>query len=352
MYMKRTKVIAFYLPQYYPTPENDKWWGVGFTEWTNVGKAKPLFSGHYQPKVPADLGYYDLRVPETRQAQADLAAAYGIDGFCYWHYWFAGRRLLDRPFKEVLESGSPEFPFCLCWANHSWQKGTWSENGGSQMLVEQTYPGKQDVIDHFMALLPAFRDKRYIRINNQLLFGLYSPLDVPDFLEFSSLWNELAEKNGLGKFHFFGFTMRPEQSKAIVEHGFDSSVVDYVFSGRPDSFSIFDRLNRRFFHKPFICDYAKYSKTIRDDYSPSPQNQLCIIPNFDHSPRSGHIGVIYNNATPEAWGKLLDYVVNEMGYDEDILFIKAWNEWGEGNYLEPDLKYGRGYLEELKRVLM
>lgn len=166
----KVRVIAFYLPQFHPTPENDKWWGKGFTEWTNVGKAKPLFKGHYQPKVPADLGYYDLRVPETRREQAELARQYGIEGFCYWHYWFGnGRQLLQRPFQEVLASGEPDFPFCLAWANHSWEDKQFNKEGGNKMLMEQLYPGDEDYIAHFNAVLPAFKDPRYIRVNGEAL---------------------------------------------------------------------------------------------------------------------------------------------------------------------------------------
>ena len=150
--MKKPQVIAFYLPQFYPTPENDKWWGEGFTEWTNVAKARPLFKGHYQPKLPGKLGFYDLRLPETREAQADLAREAGVDAFCYWHYWFNGRRLLDRVFTEVVDSGKPDFPFCLCWANHSWYQKTWDPNKPNRLLMEQTYPGEQDYIAHFKAI--------------------------------------------------------------------------------------------------------------------------------------------------------------------------------------------------------
>ena len=158
MTTKKARVIALYLPQFHPIPENDAWWGKGFTEWTNVAKAKPLFKGHYQPHIPADLGFYDLRLPEVREAQAELAREAGIEGFCYWHYWFGnGRRLLERPFNEVLESGKPDFPFCLAWANHSWSSNSWKKGFALQkntLLLEQTYPGEQDYIDHFHAVLP------------------------------------------------------------------------------------------------------------------------------------------------------------------------------------------------------
>ena len=179
-YKAKARVLAFYLPQFHPIPENDQWWGKGFTEWTNVGKAKRLFPGHYQPRVPADLGYYDLRVPETREAQANLAREYGIEGFVYWHYWFGnGKQLLERPFNEVLESGKPDFPFALAWANESW-KGFWHGLEDRNTLIEQIYPGKEDYVAHFNVVLPAFKDKRYIRCNGRPVFFIYKPSSLPD----------------------------------------------------------------------------------------------------------------------------------------------------------------------------
>ncbi len=191
----KNRIIAFYLPQFHPIPENDKWWGKGFTEWTNVGKAKPLFKGHYQPKIPADLGYYDLRLPETRQAQADLAKEYGIEGFCYWHYWFGNsKRLLETPFNEVLRLGEPNFPFCLAWANHSWKHSQFKKGGSDKLLIEQTYPNEKDIIDHFNTLLPAFKDIRYIRVRNKPLFMIYIPDDVPLVENFIIQWQSLAKQ--------------------------------------------------------------------------------------------------------------------------------------------------------------
>ena len=205
---KKYRVIAFYLPQYYPIAENDETWGKGFTEWTNVAKAKPLFKGHYQPRVPADLGFYDLRVPEVREAQAQMAREAGIEGFMYWHYWFGnGKKLLDRPFKEVLESGKPDFPFCLAWANHSWTTKTWTTTKQFQknkMIVEQLYPGKEDFINHFNAVLPAFKDKRYLTVDGEPIFLIYEPLTIPNTKEFIKLWKELAIENGLKGIHFIG----------------------------------------------------------------------------------------------------------------------------------------------------
>ena len=194
------RLIAFYLPQFHPIPENDLWWGRGFTEWTNVAKARPLYRGHYQPRIPADLGFYDLRVPETRAAQAALARSAGIEGFCYWHYWFAGKRILERPFNEVLRLKEPDFPFCLGWANHSWT-GIW-HGAPNKTLIEQTYPGREDYERHFYAVLEAFHDPRYIRVRGKPLFVICRPTELPCADEFIGLWHHLAVRNGLAGVHF------------------------------------------------------------------------------------------------------------------------------------------------------
>jgi len=188
------RTIAFYLPQFHPIPENDKWWGKGFTEWTNTARAKPLFRGHYQQHVPADLGFYDLRLPESRSAQANLARDYGLEAFCYYHYWFAGHRILDRPFNEVLASGEPDFPFCLCWANQTWS-GIW-HGAANRVLIEQTYPGIDDHRRHFETLLPAFSDKRYLTVDGKPLFIIYKPTELPNAAATTDLWREMAVKAG------------------------------------------------------------------------------------------------------------------------------------------------------------
>ena len=207
MHSPLARVIALYLPQYHPIPENDEWWGRGFTEWTNTAKAKPLFRGHYQPHVPADLGFYDLRLPETRAAQAQLAREYGIEGFCYYHYWFAGRRILERPFDEVLASGQPDFPFCLNWANQTWS-GIW-HGAPERVLIEQTYPGMDDHCRHFDALLPAFTDQRYVKVEGKPLFVIYHPWELPDSRRVLDLWRELAVKAGLAGLFLVGEHFEP-----------------------------------------------------------------------------------------------------------------------------------------------
>lgn len=355
--MSRPRLISFYLPQFYPTKENDEWWGKGFTEWTNVGRAKPLFKGHYQPKVPADLGYYDLRIPEVREQQVLLAKEAGIEGFCYWHYWFAGRRLLDVVFKEVVELGKPDFPFCLCWANHSWYQKTWDPTKPDKLLIEQTYPGEQDYIDHFYAMLPAFKDERYMKVGGKLIFGLFSPLDLPNTKKFFDVWNKLAKDNGINGFYFFGFTFNYTDKEQILKSGFDSVVVDNVrCQGKYKSIfdDFFARVKRKFFKIPKVTKYDEYMKYMMDKYTLSNNVHPCINPNFDHSPRSAHRGLILTNSTPSKWYDLCIHIfklLKNREEDENLVFIKAWNEWGEGNYMEPDLRFGKQYIEKTMKAL-
>ena len=357
--MSKPRLIAFYLPQFYPTPENDEWWQKGFTEWTNVGNAKPLFRGHYQPRVPADLGYYDLRVPEVREEQAQLAREAGIEGFCYWHYWFAGQRLLDRVFKEVVESGKPDYPFCLCWANHSWYQKTWDPTKPDKLLIEQTYPGEQDFIDHFNAMLPAFKDKRYIRVKGKLLFGIFASTDIEkeQFRQMSSIWNDLAKKNGLVGFEFFGFTFEAGKYEEILDKGFDNVVIDYtkeMLNSTSFLSNVAKRLYRVVTGRPNkVYAYQKYIDYVLNHFDSTRKQLPCIAPNFDHSPRSGNRGYILHNSTPEKWKVLCEKVFEkckERTDEENIVFIKAWNEWGDGNYLEPDLRYGKKFIESLREV--
>lgn len=357
--MSKPRLISFYLPQFYPTPENDEWWQKGFTEWTNVGNAKPLFRGHYQPRVPADLGYYDLRLPEVREQQAVMARDAGIEGFCYWHYWFAGRRLLDRVFREVVESGKPDFPFCLCWANHSWYQKTWDPSKPDKLLIEQTYPGRQDYIDHFNAMLPAFKDKRYIRVNGKLLFGFFSAKNISteQFQLFAEIWNELAQKNGLEGFEFFGFSYELNRYEEIIDKGFDNMTIDCIMEllhNTSFAKNIVKRLYRGASGRPNkIYSYQHYVDFTLNHLDVSKKEYPCILPNFDHSPRSANRGYILHQSSPEKWGELCTRVFDmfaDRTHEENIVFLKAWNEWGEGNYLEPDLKYGKGYLEALRKA--
>lgn len=351
------RIIALYLPQYHPFPENDAWWGKGFTEWTNVGKAKPLFKGHEQPKVPADLGYYDLRIPESRELQVEYAKRAGVEGFCYYHYWFGGKELMERPFNEVVKLKSPDFPFCLCWANESWHNKFWNidGNGGKKLLIEQTYIGEDDNKKHFYRLLNAFLDKRYLKQNNRLIFLIYSPLLFKNVSAFISQWNILAKENGLNGFYFVGHTTNKDNIQKILNLGFDAVNYNRIDSCYPCKGSLdFWKAEflRKVFNRPVVIPYNKCINKldgIEDSYE-----YVCpsIIPNWDHTPRSGVNGFLFHKSTPSLFSEHVSRVLNRIKHKQNkLVFLKSWNEWGEGNYMEPDLKWGCQYIDVLKEEI-
>ncbi|WP_159730172.1 glycoside hydrolase family 99-like domain-containing protein [Sphingobacterium sp. 18053] len=346
----KIRLIASYLPQFYPTKENNEWWGPGFTEWTNVGKAEKLFKDHYQPRIPADLGYYDLRLVETRVEQAKMAQEYGIEGFCYWHYWFGnGKRILDRVFDEVLKTGCPDFPFCLGWANETWS-GVW-HGAKNKILLEQTYPGKADYKMHFEEMLPAFQDSRYIRVDDKPLFMIYKPELIPDAAEFISYWRELAAEAGLGDFYFVGQTIEIEKKSLILEMGFDAINVVRLYDYRRKEVNILSKGYSKLFGSLNVYDYEVASRNFSGEEDRELDCIPTIIPNWDHSPRSGKRAYILHNSTPELFRKHVREVfdtIKDKPAEHRIAFVKSWNEWGEGNHLEPDLRFGKEYLKVLK----
>lgn len=354
------EIIAFYLPQYHPTPHNNEWWGEGFTEWTNVAKARPLYPGHYQPKVPADLGFYDLRYSEIRQKQVELAKEAGVSGFCYYHYWFGGgQEELELPFDQVVESGEPDFPFCLCWANETWSKKFWNPDGAvaeKKDLAVQRYLGEEDDIKHFNRLLPAFKDKRYIRVDGKLLFMIYRPLVFEEVERFLTLWNKLAEENGLGGFHFVGYTISPDDEySSIKEHGFDAIASCRLDRNTKRSVGwAFRKALSMLFHTPRRTDYRKLRKSLVKELEYKEDVYPTMIPNWDHTPRSGANGDLFTHATPEEFEHHAKDVLSRQrnkSESHQICFLKSWNEWGEGNYMEPDLKYGKGYIKALRNAI-
>lgn len=352
---RQMRAIAFYLPQYHPIPENDLWWSKGFTEWTNVCKARPLFRGHYQPRTPGELGFYDLRLPESRAAQARLAQQNGIEGFCYWHYWFGGgKQLLERPFDEVLASGQPDYPFCLAWANESW-RGVYHGVGLRQTLIEQTYPGDADYVAHFMHLLPAFRDKRYITVDGKPLFMVYHPFDCPDTAHFISLWRTLARQHGLGDIFFVGQTYHYDiEREQLSQMGFDAinTVRLFAYEGQMRWLYRWARWKHRWLKMPFVVPYAKASRCFVSDDEKEEMIFPTIIPNWDHTPRSGTGGLVLHGETPQLFDQHLDMVDSVLAskpLEHRIAFVKSWNEWGEGNYLEPDLRFGDQFLATIKK---
>lgn len=382
--MSKARIIALYLPQFHPIPENDKWWGPGFTEWTNVAKARPLFKGHVQPKLPADLGFYDLRLPETREAQARLAREAGIEGFCYYHYWFGGKQLLERPFNEVVASGKPDFPFCLCWANHSWSNKTWNRKSNLQansMLMEQTYPGIEDDTAHFMSLLPAFKDPRYIRVDGKPVFFLYNPWEHTRVKEWIQTWRNLAQEHGLKGLYLVSmcdstltFRLNADGTRTRVLPDLESSaelfqsVLDMGF----DAVNSFGRRRGEMLATGKYTDIIKtilrkaglpagttydYAKTVKGFFAPEDRWENVfptVMPNWDRSPRATSWDGIYVNATPKKFeehiSRALD-LVRDKDPEYRIVILKSWNEWGEGNYVEPDQEFGHGWLDAIKKAL-
>lgn len=363
-----SKILALYLPQYYPTPLNDKWWGKGFTEWTNVGKAKPLWKGHYQPKVPADLGYYDLRLPQVREQQAELAKEAGVTAFLYWHYWLGnGKRLLSEVFQEVLDSGKPDFPFALAWANHSWYAKDWNDRRKDVLIAEQTYPGIEDEKLHFQFLLKAFSDKRYFKVDGKPFLFIFRPDDLPEeYLSNLHKWTKDAGFPGLylvanvwGKRH----TLEEYKKKgydAITYNRVMDTLYDWYGSISP-LHQLWDRAERK------ICEIVEGKPRAALDYSKfyhlfiRPEDKQRgiipeIFPNWDHSPRSGRTGasIIYYNSDPKYFHEHVKDALNaikDKPESEQILILKSWNEWGEGNYMEPDLRYGHGYIDALRSAI-
>ena len=376
----KPRIIGLYLPQYHPIPENDEWWGKGFTEWNNVVKARPLFRGHYQPHLPADLGFYDLRLPEVREQQAQLAREAGLEGFCYYHYWFGnGKQLLQRPFEEVLKSGKPDFPFCLCWANHDWTSKTW-EKGSSlrcdTMIMKMEY-SREDYIRHFNYVLPAFRDPRYITVDGKPLFAVWQPKAIPGCREFIDLWQQLARENGLKGIHFVGQTdntgkslgtqkanyysadMAKDYYQAVLDIGFDAVMSQgyrravALAQGRVKmmwnllTFNSFLPLYSKMDYTHLMVNYYVEEDKWENVYP-------TLLPQWDRTPRAGSKTEIVTGSTPEKFQhyteKAIQLVANKQP-EHQILFLKAWNEWGEGDYVEPDQRFGHGWLQAIRNAI-
>lgn len=343
----KVRLIAFYLPQFHPIPENDAWWGKGFTEWVNVVRAKPIYEGHYQPHLPSDLGFYDLRVPEVRQQQAELAKEYGIYGFCYYYYWFGGKRLLHRPFDEVLKSGEPDFPFCLCWANENWTR-RW-DGLESEILIAQEY-SEEDDRNFIKSVIPAFLDPRYIRLNNRPLLLVYRANLLPDAKRTSTIWREECEAAGVGEIYLCAaqsFESAEQWSININAYGFDA-VVEF-----PPHATTNLPINRqiRITQPNFQGGIFDYLETVCARISrPKPGYKFfrTVMPAWDNTARRQNSSSIFHNSSPEIYKYWLRNVIRQTVEwyegDERLVFINAWNEWAEGTHLEPDRKYGHSYL--------
>lgn len=364
---RKPQIIAFYLPQYHPFKENDEWWGKGFTEWTNVGKAKPLFKGHNQPRVPTELGYYDLRLPIVREQQAQMAREAGVTAFCYWHYWFGnGKRLIPEVFQEVLESGKPDFPFCLGWANHSWFAKNWNSDGTTtqKLLMEQTYPGIEDEKMHFEFLLTAFKDDRYVKIDGKPLLYIFAPQDLPQ--EYLDNFRNWAKEAGFPDLFLVANIANIHYTEVQAkEAGYDAMSYQRLGNHIHEGDTTKDKVIRQaqirwkkmrsfFIHRPpFINDYSKcYKYLIRPEIDSREDIIPSILPQWDHTPRSGWNGTLLVNAEPKYFYlHCKEALATVCKKKNPILFLKSWNEWGEGNMMEPDMTYGRGFIEALRKAV-
>lgn len=360
--MSKSRVIAIYLPQFHPFKENDEWWGPGFTEWTNVAKARPRFRGHYQPHIPADLGFYDLRLEETRIAQAQMAQENGIYGFCYYHYWFNGNILMGRPLREVIKTAKPNFPYMICWANENWTKA-W-DGKEKDILILQKY-SEEDDIKHINYLLDnVFCDPRYIKVNEKPVFSIYRSTNFPNMRNTIQLWREEAWKRRL-ELYLCRMESFGEYGKQYLDDGFDAAIefqphkADIVM---PFYENTIPRLVNKVYRKvakkdffPIVYDYGEYIKLACKRPKPDYKRFPCVTPSWDNSPRRQNNFFAFVNSTPDKYGRWLQDVLLKFtpySIDENFVFINAWNEWAEGNHLEPDLKWGRGYLEATKKAIL
>jgi glycosyltransferase involved in cell wall biosynthesis len=342
------KLIAFYLPQYHPIPENSRWWGEGFTEWTNVSKARSLFAGHHQPRIPADLGYYDLRLDETRIEQAALARRYGIHGFCYYHYWFNGKRLLERPFNEVLRSGNPDFPFCLCWANEPWSR-RW-DGSQAELLQQQSYSPDDD-LHHIRWLLDALGDPRAITLDARPVFLVYRADQLPQPDRTTDLWRRRAEAAGLKGLYLIAVETGWDAGWDATRAGFDAKL---LFQPQ---FSILGKLDR--LSVPCaglrVYDYDQVWPVLAHPEAVPYLRYDTVFSSWDNTPRRGEQGWVVHGSSPEAYAEWLRLAIERAAVrpiDQRAVFINAWNEWAEGAHLEPDRKFARAYLEATEMALM
>ena len=373
------KIIAFYLPQFHTIPENDEWWGKGFTEWTNVKAAKSLFENHNQPIKPLNGNYYNLLDRETMKWQIDLAKQYGVYGFCFYHYWFDGHMLLQKPMENMLKDDDLNIPYCICWANENWTNA-WKADGNVKTLIQQTYGGEQQWKDHFEYLLPFFKDKNYILVDGKPFFVLYRPEIIPCLNEMLDYWNELAIQNGLN-----GITYAYQQQSYHILEGRDESRFSYNIEYQP-SYARYDLRNNQSSKTGQLAFKARskirgmvlkldeklgtnlnahlsksalrfedYDELCEEIINRKPDSEKAIPGMFvgwDNTPRRGEAGTVCLGSTPAKFEKYLRMEIKNAceNYNKDMIFIFAWNEWAEGGYLEPDEINKFGYLEAIRNA--
>ena len=351
--------IALYLPQFHPIPENDEWWGKGFTEWRNVAKSRPKFPGHVQPRLPADMGFYDLRLDETRIQQAELAKAYGIHGFCYYHYWFEGRRLLHRPMDGMLKNQNETFPFCVCWANENWTR-RW-DGLDREVLIAQSYSDADDLA-HIRFLAPILADPRYIRVDGRPLLIIYRTELLPNPRRTAEIWREEAERLGVGPLYLARFdsveAFDPERLgfdasiefaptwRSLPHNYFGDSWLERVARGKMGARMARGRHN--------VYRYADLVEHMMDIEESAYTRFRCACPSWDNSPRRAERATMFLDPKPELFEKWIRYLVQsrqQVNGEAAPIFINAWNEWAEGAHLEPCDRFGNEFLEAVRRAV-
>lgn len=345
----KIQTIAFYLPQFHPIPENDDWWGKGFTEWTNVTKAQPLFSGHYQPHFPTDLGYYDLRVRETRLDQIEMAKANGIHGFCYHYYWFSGHRLLERPLDDMLADPESDMPFCLCWANENWTR-RW-DAAEHHVLIEQKYKPEDD-LNFIKSIVPYFQDPRYITLDGAPFLIVYRPQHLADAKKAVETWRAHCASIGFPKIHLA--CALTHHNWDYASYGFDSGV-EFPPHNIRNTTNHAGALDLNIDFAGLCVDYHEVAEQyLNRNYSVDNNVHRTVFPSWDNTARRHENAVVVLNGTPqnyEFWlARALRQTTREFPDQERFVFVNAWNEWAEGCHLEPDRKYGHAFLEATRRA--
>ncbi len=366
------KIIAFYLPQFHNIPENDEWWGKGFTEWVNVKKAKPIYDGHSQPRIPLNNNYYNLLDDDVKMWQVNLAKKYGIYGFCYYHYWFNGKLLLEKPMEQMLNNKKIDLPFCICWANEPWTRA-WV--GEKKTLIPQEYGKKNEWKEHFDYLLKFFKDQRYICDDNKPLLVIYRPEIIPCLKEMLEFWNECARKNGFNGINFayqnIDFDLIKNKDESMFEYNIEFQPHYAFYDLNKDKHKYLRKIKRsisQFIEKrtgknikffgggKLVSNIINYDLAWNTIINRNPESEKCIPGAFvgwDNTPRHGANGRIYVGDTPEKFEKYMKIQINRARsiYKKEYLFLYAWNEWAEGGYLEPDERSGYKNLEAIKSAL-
>lgn len=371
------KIIPLYLPQFHTIPENDEWWGKGFTEWVNVREAKPLFEGHNQPRVPLNNNYYDLSDIETLKWQCRIAKEYGIYGFCMYHYWFNGHLLLEKPMEMLLAHPEIDIKYCISWANHDWTDAWKASNRQPKVLIAHNFDDEKDWVDHFNYLLPFFKDPRYMTENNKPLMVIYIPNIIRKLKKMLDVWSQMARDNG-----FDGLTFIYQSAASSFDNSWDHSLFDYGvemnpgyvgLANRQKNSSFFPKLMKysheikRFLHiRRSLLPQKKITEVSKADYdytwqrilelrpiSNAPKMIPCAFTDWDNTPRHKERGYLFQGVTPAKFKSYFKQLIDNTKnfYDTDMIFVFAWNEWAEGGYLEPDEKNGFAFLEAIKECL-